>query len=80
MFCSLGETDMTEIRIPKFLEGEELSSGYFDSPNPYGNPPESEYNIREMVNWAMENGKNVVDITKEEAGRFLIHDTENQDS
>ena len=71
------EGDMTEIRIPKFLEGEELPSGYFDSPDPYSNPPSSRYNVRAMVNWALKNGKKVTDLTKEEAERFRIDDTEN---
>ena len=39
--CSvpIEETDMTEIRIPKFMEGEKLPPGYFDSPDAYSNPP-----------------------------------------
>ena len=71
------ETDMTEIRIPKFMEGEELPTGYFDCPDPYCNPPSSMYNMRAMVNWALKNGKKVTDLTKEEAERFRIDDTEN---
>ena len=71
------ERDMTEIRIPKFMEGEELPSGYFDSPDPYSNPPSSRYNVRAMGNWALKNGKKVTDLTKEEAERFRIDDTEN---
>ncbi len=76
----LEETDMTEIRIPKFMEGEELPPGYFDSPDPYSNPPSSRYNMRAMVNWALRKGKKVTDLTKEEAGRFLVSGTGNQDS
>jgi hypothetical protein len=80
--CSvpIEETDMTEIRIPKFMEGGELPPGYFDSPDPYSNPPSSRYNMRAMVNWALRNGKKVTDLTKVEAGRFLVPDTANPDS
>ena len=60
------------IKIPKFLEGETLPSGYFDSPNPYKNPPQSKYNIRAMVNYALKNGKNITDLTKEKVKQFLI--------
>ena len=80
--CSvpIEETDMTEIRIPKFMEEEELPPGYFDSPDPYSNSPSSRYNMRAMVNWTLRNGKKVTDLTKEEAGRFLVSYTANPDS
>ncbi len=60
------------IKIPKFLSEEELPSGYFDSPDPYKDPPSSKYNLRAMVNYALKNGKNVTDLTKEEVKPFLI--------
>ena len=60
------------IKIPKFLEGESLPHGYFDSPDPYKNPPKSKYNMRAMVNYALKNGKNVTDLTKDEVKPFLI--------
>ena len=60
------------IKIPKFLEGETLLRGYFDSPDPYKNPPKSKYNMRAMVNYALKNGKSVTDLTKDEVKPFLI--------
>ncbi len=62
------------IRIPKFMEGETLPPGYFDSPDPYRNPPKTKYNMRAMVNYALKNGKNVTDLTQEEVRPFLIAD------
>lgn len=61
-----------EIRVPLFMEGEELPPGYFDSPDPCKNPPKSKYNMRAMVNYALKSGKNVTDLTKEEVKPFLI--------
>lgn len=61
-----------KIRVPLFMEGEELPPGYFDSPNLYKNPPSSRYNMRAMVNYALKRGKNVTDLTKEEVRPFLI--------
>jgi len=61
-----------EIRVPLFMKGEELPPGYFDSPDPYKNPPSSRYNMRAMVNYALKNGKNITDLTIEEVRPFLI--------
>ncbi len=60
------------IRIPDFLSGEELPPGYFDSPNPYEDPPLTKYNLRAMVNYALQNGRDVTDLTKEEVKPFMI--------
>ena len=60
------------VKNPKFLEGERLPAGYYDAPDPYSNPPASDYHIRAMVNYAIEHGKEVTDLTKEEARQFLI--------
>ena len=60
------------IRLPRFLEGETLPSGYYDAPDPYADPPKSNYNIRAMVNYALKQGKTVADLTKEEAKQFLV--------
>ena len=60
------------IRVPLFMKGEELPPGYFDSPDPYKNPPSSRYNMRAMVNYALKNGKNITDLTIEEVRPFLI--------
>ncbi len=60
------------VRIPKFLEGETLPAGYFEAPDPYSNPPKSQYNIRAMVNYARKQGKQVTDLSKEEVEPFLL--------
>lgn len=57
--------------IPKFMECELLPEGYNDTPNPYKLPPVSKYNLRAMVNYALENGRKVYELTKEEAETFL---------
>lgn len=60
------------IRLPRFLEGEPLPAGYYDEPDPYSDPPASNYNFRAMVNYAIKMGKQVTDLTKEEVRQFLI--------
>lgn len=61
-----------DIKLPKFLEGEELPEGYYDPPDPYREPPKSRYDLRAMIRYAREAGKEVVELTKEEANQFLI--------
>ena len=60
------------IKVPKFLEGEKLPDSYFQAPNPYVESPNSKYNLRAMVNYALKHNKEVVDLTKEEAESFLV--------
>ena len=60
------------VRIPKFLEGETLPAGYYEAPDPYSNPPKSQYNIRAMVNYARKQGNQVTDLSKEEVEPFLL--------
>ena len=60
------------VRIPRFMEDRPLPKGYSESPNPYAEPPVSQYNLRAMVNYALKTGKKVPDLTKEEAEQFLI--------
>lgn len=71
----MNETDF--IRIPKFMEGETLPAGYFDAPDPYSNPPRAQYNIRALVNYALKQGKQVTDLTKEEVKPFLLKNKAN---
>ena len=59
--------------ISKFLEGESLPAEYYDQPDPYSEPPVSKYNLRVMVNYAMSIGKKVMELTNEEADRFLVN-------
>ncbi len=66
------EKKETGIQFPKFLEDEPLPAGYFDPPAPYVSPKKSLYNLRAMVNYAAAHGKAVTELTKEEAGMFLV--------
>ncbi len=66
------------VKIPKFMEGEALPEGYYDAPNPYANPPAALYNVRAMVNYVLEHGKTVTDLTKEEAKQFLLKSQDEQ--
>ncbi len=66
---------MNGIKIPLFMQGEELPKGYYDDPNPYAPIQEEKYRMRAMVNYALEHGKSVPDLTKEEANMFLIKHT-----
>lgn len=60
------------VRIPRFMEGQSLPEGYNEAPNPYKNPPNSKYNLRAMVNYALRTGKKVPELTVEEVEQFLI--------
>ena len=60
------------IKIPRFLEGEELPAGYFDPVDPYSDPPKSQYDLKALIQYAREHGKNVVDLSKEEVKPFRI--------
>ncbi len=66
------EYNKLDIKLPKFLEGEELPEGYYDPPDPHREPPKSRYDLRAMIRYAREAGKEVVELTKEEANQFLI--------
>ena len=60
------------VKIPRFMEGQPLPQGYNEDLNPYKNPPISKYNLRAMVNYALQKGKKVPELTVEEAKQFLI--------
>ena len=63
------------VKIPKFMEGDMLPDGYNSEPDPYSEPPVSEYNLRAMVNYALSHGKKVTELTREEAERFINKQT-----
>ena len=58
------------IFFPKFLEGEPLPPGYLEPPNPYVNPPTRKVDLGSLAKYARENGKRIVDLTKEEVAQF----------
>ena len=60
------------VKIPKFMEGDTLPDEYNSEVDPYSEPPVSKYNLRALVNYALENGKKITDLTKEEANLFII--------
>lgn len=59
-------------RVPKFLEGEPLPAGYFDSPNPYASAPTRKVDLGALVAYARKNGKSCWELTKEEVKRFEL--------
>ena len=61
---------MNEFTLPKFLEGEPLPPGYFEPVDPYSDPPECNIDLGALMRYADENGKRVVDLTKEEVAQF----------
>ena len=60
------------VKIPRFMEDQPLPQGYNEAPDPYKNPPNSKYNLRAMVNYALQTGKKVPELTVEEVEQFLI--------
>lgn len=58
--------------MPKFMEGRPLPKGYYDVPNPYTLPNLSQHNLREMLAYAKKVGKNINDLTYEEAEQFRV--------
>lgn len=57
-------------KIPGFLEGEPLPSGYFNKPDPYGDAPTRKVNLSLLVSYARKEGKDCLSLTKEEIKRF----------
>ena len=57
-------------RIPKFLEGEPLSAGYFEPPNPYIDAPTRKVDLGALVAYARKQGKDGWQLTKEEVRQF----------
>ena len=57
-------------RIPKFLEGESLPTGYFEPPNPYMSAPTRKVNVGALVAYARKTGKNCWELTKDDISVF----------
>lgn len=57
---------------PRFMKGRPLPKGYYDAPNPYVLPPLSQHNLREMLAYAQRVGKDINDLTYEEAEQFRV--------
>ena len=71
LFAIAADNGINVVRIPKFMEGDTLPHGYNSAPDPYSEPPVSRYNLRAMVNYALEHGKKVTELTKDEVGLFV---------
>lgn len=56
---------------PKFLN-ERVGKSYYASPNPYANAESCHVNLLEMSRYAKRTGKKLVELTKEEVGKFAI--------
>ena len=55
---------------PLFLENEVLAPEYYETPDPYRDPPECHVNLLELSRYAKSVGKKLVELTKEEVERF----------
>ncbi len=55
---------------PVFLENVTLAPSYYETPNPYKEPPVCNVNLLELSRYAKKVGKKLVDLTKEEVERF----------
>lgn len=55
-------------KIPKFLTT--IPAGYYDTPDPYKNPEPSKYDLRSLAEYARLSGKEVTELTEEEASCF----------
>ncbi len=62
---------MNGIKIPKFLEGENLPKDYFETPDPYRSPKSSVI-LLELSRYAQREGKALIDLTKEEVKMFAV--------
>lgn len=58
-------------KIPKYREGRPLPKGYIDPPDPYRTPEPSDINIRMLIEYAKETGKDSMDLTYEEVRPFI---------
>ena len=57
------------MRLPRFIDESEIPDAYYSN-DPYSDRPESKYNLRALVQYAKEKGKDVVDLTYEEVRQF----------
>lgn len=56
---------------PKFARNDQKE--YYDTPNPYVNPPSCHVNLLELSRYARKTGKKLVDLTEKEVSQFAIH-------
>ena len=63
---------MNGIRLPRFLEEDNIPEGYFESPNPYQSAPSCNVDIGALARYARQQHKSVIDLTKEEVKKFAI--------
>jgi hypothetical protein len=59
-----------DLTKPLFLENEVLAPEYYETPDPYSDPPECHVNLLELSRYAKSVGKKLVELTKEEVERF----------
>ena len=60
------------IRLPRFLEGEPLPDGYYESPNPYESAPSCHIDLPALARYARTVGKKLTDLSKDEVKQFAI--------
>lgn len=59
-----------KISFPKFLEGEPLPKGYYDSVNPFKDPPVWNVNLHGLAEYAESKGVHIAELSKEEYNMF----------
>lgn len=58
---------------PNFLKESQLTSRYYEQPNPYVNAPSCHVNLLELSRYAKKMKKRLVDLSSEEVNKFAIH-------
>ena len=60
-----------KVRIPEFLEGEQLPRGYFDEPDPYQSHETGKVNLKALGEYVARTGKKSGwELSKEEMRMF----------
>ena len=59
-------------KLPKFLEGEPLTEGYYDPVSPYEKHPPYPYNLQELMKFSVTSGRKIEDMSKEELNQFAV--------
>lgn len=59
--------------IPKFYEGRELPKDYYQMPDLYSEPKNSNVNLLELTRYSRKCGKKIIDMTWDEISQFLVH-------
>ena len=62
---------MSKVKMPKYVDQNNLPKGYFDEVNPHARRVASTINIRKLSQYVKEHICDVAEISKEEAKFFM---------